>query len=273
MQGANFAIEKSAIQAAPQKAQDRSVVNMEWGFEGDADAEEAAEEATPAASEGEDGARRSRRRRRRGRREDRPEQRSEHRHEQRSQSERHERGSNGNASEPIDAEDVAQPGDDLDQGAELPAGLGEQPSLGRGGEDDNGERRGRRRRRGRRGGRRGRERDDPRESGSDETAAHEGNGAVAPAGEGPESFDPPAQAAASEPHERQYETASAGESREQAWRAPEPERGAAPDTEPADREPAPSATVREIQSVAVETTPDDPTRPARKGWWQRKLLG
>jgi hypothetical protein len=31
--------------------------------------------------------------------------------------------------------------------------------------------------------------------------------------------------------------------------------------------------VREIQSVAVETTPDDPTRPARKGWWQRKLLG
>jgi ribonuclease E len=40
MQGANFAIEKSAVQAAaPQKTQDRSVVNMEWGFEGDGDGE------------------------------------------------------------------------------------------------------------------------------------------------------------------------------------------------------------------------------------------
>src|SRR6476646_6634040 len=58
MQGANFAIEKSAIQAAPQKTQDGSVVNMEWGVEGEDGAEEAADEVAPAASregEGEDG--------------------------------------------------------------------------------------------------------------------------------------------------------------------------------------------------------------------------
>src|SRR6476661_4955778 len=34
MQGANFAIEKSAAQPMPQKVPERAVVNMEWGFEG-----------------------------------------------------------------------------------------------------------------------------------------------------------------------------------------------------------------------------------------------
>jgi ribonuclease E len=273
MQGANFAIEKSAVQAAaPQKGHERSVVNMEWGFEGDAEAEEAAEETRPASHEGEDGGRRPRRRRRRGRRDDRPE-RSEHRHEHRSQSGRREAGGNGNAIEEIDTED-AQPADDLAASADMPAGLGEQPSLGREGEgeDDNGDRRGRRRRRGRRGGRRGRDREGARESGGDEIAAHDGNGADASAGEVPETFEPAAESAVTEQHERHYETTDAGQNREQAWHAPEPGRGPASESGPADREPEPS-TAREAPSVTEEAPPDDPARPARKGWWQRKLLG
>jgi hypothetical protein len=27
------------------------------------------------------------------------------------------------------------------------------------------------------------------------------------------------------------------------------------------------------EELTVEAAPEDPTRPARKGWWQRKLLG
>jgi len=273
MQGANFAIEKSAIQAAPQKTQDRSVVNMEWGFEGEAGAEEAADEVAPAASgEGEDGARRSRRRRRRGKRDDRPEHRSEHRHEHRSHADRPERGTNGNATEDADHEDVAPATDDLNEASELPAGLGDQPQVARS-EDDTGEKRGRRRRRGRRGGRRGRDRDGARESGGDEVAAHDGNGAELSAYEEPVPFDPPAEPAPSERHEtereKEYETASAGQVREQTWQAPEAERSPAPEPKPVERGPAPIARAEPI----AESAPEDPTRPARKGWWQRKLLG
>jgi ribonuclease E len=270
MQGANFAIEKSAVQAAaPQKGQDRSsVVNMEWGFEGEAETEEAAEEARPASSEGEDG-RRSRRRRRRGRREDRP----EHRHERRARSEHAEAHAEGNGSDDADVEDAAPQSDDLHEASDQPAGLGEQPSLGRG-EDENGERRGRRRRRGRRGGRRGRERDGVREAGGEEMAGREGNGSAASAGEEAEAFDPHEEPHAEpvmgeQQHERQYETAAAEQGREQAWQAPETEHRPAPATESAEREPAPS---RDNVSAVVEA-PEDPSRPARKGWWQRKLLG
>ncbi len=67
MQGANFAIEKSATQALPQKGADRSAaVNMEWGFEGQESEGEMAEEAD-APVDRETDARRPRRRRRRGR--------------------------------------------------------------------------------------------------------------------------------------------------------------------------------------------------------------
>jgi ribonuclease E len=280
MQGANFAIEKSAVQAAaPQKGQDRSsVVNMEWGFEGDAEAEDAVEEARPASSdrdregEGEDGSgRRSRRRRRRGgRRDDRHEQRHEPRQERHGRSEHH--NGDGNGADVRDVEDVAHQPDDLQEEASDLPGMGEQPSLGRG-EDENGERRGRRRRRGRRGGRRGRERDGAREGGAEEAEAHEGNGAEHPAGDAPETFEPHVEPAMTEPKpEREYETVSAEPVREQAWQAPETEHRPAPASEPAEREPAPSAT-REKVAVAVEEAPEDPNRPVRKGWWQRKLLG
>ncbi len=73
MQGANFAIERSAVQApAPQRAAERAVVNMESGFErqeGEEDVREDTEEATERGDG--DGGRRPRRRRRRGRRDER----------------------------------------------------------------------------------------------------------------------------------------------------------------------------------------------------------
>src|SRR4029453_10761037 len=69
MQGANFAIERSAVQLAPQRTVERAVVNMESGFEAQEGEEEpVAEEAAEAPAERDDGSRRSRRRRRRGRR-------------------------------------------------------------------------------------------------------------------------------------------------------------------------------------------------------------
>ena len=151
-------------------------------------------------------------------------------------------------------EDAAQAaGDDLEEATEQPAGLGEQPSLTRGSEDESAERRGRRRRRGRRGGRRGRDRDGTREGG-EETAPHEGNGAEVPTGEAAAEFEPHPEPAMTERHERQYETASAEQGREQAWQAPETEHRPAPASEPAEREqrePAPSA-AREEVSVIVE---------------------
>ena len=79
MQGANFAIERSAVQPAPQRTVERAVVNMESGFEGQEGEEEpVAEEAAEAPAERDDGGRRSRRRRRRGRRDDRPDDRPPH---------------------------------------------------------------------------------------------------------------------------------------------------------------------------------------------------
>ena len=73
MQGANFAIEKSAAPAAPPKAAERpAAVNMEWGFEGQ-EGEEAhgeLEEAGGPRPKARPTVRRPRRRRRRGRRDD-----------------------------------------------------------------------------------------------------------------------------------------------------------------------------------------------------------
>ena len=57
MQGANFAIERSAAQAAPQRAAERAVVNMELGFEG-----QEGEEDVRRGSRGGDRARARRRR-------------------------------------------------------------------------------------------------------------------------------------------------------------------------------------------------------------------
>src|SRR5262249_8853778 len=78
MQGANFAIERSAAPVT-QRAVERTAVNMESGFERQAGEEDVVEDAEPPP-ERDGGGRRSRRRRRRGRgRDERYEERSSHR--------------------------------------------------------------------------------------------------------------------------------------------------------------------------------------------------
>ena len=75
MQGANFAIERSAVQPAPQRTAERAVVNMESGFDSQEGMTRTLGEEAEAPVEREGGGRRPRRRRRRGRREDRPDDR------------------------------------------------------------------------------------------------------------------------------------------------------------------------------------------------------
>ena len=152
---------------------------------------------------------------------------------------------------------------------------------------------GRRRRRGRRGGRRGRDRDDgPREHGDDEhgdeVAAHEGeagNGArrapmPTPTTSRPRSGTPhaaaehapsePASRARAEPRARRR----APRPRRAAWQAPaerrsEAERRARPSPQPR-AGAAPTAASRSTRTPS--RAQEEPSRPRRKGWWQRKLL-
>jgi ribonuclease E len=300
MQGANFAIERAAARPAPQRQPDRSgnVVNMEWGFEGQESEEEAAEEAAAPASEPaeRESGRRGRRRRRRGRREDRAEDRHEHRERQAGNGEQAETASDdaAYATDPHGAEDLDEP-----------AGLGEQPSVGRD-EDGREERRGRRRRRGRRGGRRGRDRDGAPREGGDDLAVEGGtglNGAEPGAahvhadGDADQAaHDAPARPAEAAPEERsdrwqEPRYAAPAERAEPVTRAPEQpsqERGSRAEDvsrtagraeEPAAPTPASSpAPEREREPVhAAEYAPepprDEPQQPARKGWWQRRFSG
>jgi ribonuclease E len=317
MQGANFAIEKSAAPAAPPKAADRpAAVNMEWGFDGQESEDAVGEldgQETQTESEVEE--RRPRRRRRRGRRDDKG--------EQGAREEPAGFASNGEeiAEQELRREEEALDGPQQASG-DIP-GLGEQPPLP-GGEDERDDRRGRRRRRGRRGGRRGRDRDP---AGQDEVAADAGgNGAndatlesdapeaepvmaakgrPVPAAEGPaasEGGEAPdareiasasdarpeqpeprplaaAGAAVSEPHQESGGAASgveprrassetgpatyeAGSTRYLEPDAPAPHAQSAPAGDPSPPEPA-----------HADPAPDDATRPARKGWWQRRLSG
>jgi ribonuclease E len=189
------------------------------------------------------------------------------------------------------AEDAAyaaepQPLDDAVEPADAPPGLGEQPSGERGRED----RPGRRRRRGRRGGRRGRDRDDaPREPG-DDVAANEteaASGVEAPEDTHAENEHEPAEytpehvrpAATDDlPAEPRYEAPERDPAPERSWHAPDRSGGegrtprraeeAAPpvDSPPPAREPEPV----HAEPIA-EAAQDDPSRPARKGWWQRRF--
>jgi ribonuclease E len=206
MQGANFAIERSAVQLAPQRTVERAVVNMESGFEGqEGDEEPVAEEAAEAPAERDDGGRRSRRRRRRGRRDDRPDDRAPYRG-----GERAEFAGNGEADEMrpehADANREPQPRHDLAEPLDEPAGTGEQPSIAHGDSDregGRGDQRDRpRRRRGRRGGRRGRDRDEAPRDQTDELGARpaeeSGNGAGAHEDREPQP-QAPAETATAEP--------------------------------------------------------------------------
>jgi ribonuclease E len=267
-------------------------------FDGlDGEEEEALEEAG-APAEREEGGRRSRRRRRRGRRDDRAEDRPPHR----MGAERARFAHNGEAEEggaPDDAAAVGepQPQDDLRGEIDEPPGTGEQPAIAR--SDEEGEERKPRRRRGRRGGRR-RDREGRPAEYRDDAAAPEadvGNGTAAPEaahvaeavaearepqedrpGESPAQVPPGPEdraqpvavgAAAPEPATPSWQPASdrlgnGGEP--QAPRHAEPP-APAEDT-PARREPEPAHA-----EPAAEPAPGEPSRPARKGWWQRRFSG
>jgi ribonuclease E len=304
MQGANFAIEKSAAPAASPKAAERSsAVNMEWAFESEAEEEAAdsgqgAEEAE-AHGETEADERRPRRRRRRGRREDRGERRGEPVRSADDGNGHGEVHAEGGLIGQAHGEGSYEQGDPGDQGAEATAeipGLGEQPQAPL----DEDERRGRRRRRGRRGGRRGRDRGEADHDGegapSADAGAHADMAETADVGVTIADTGAPEEAEAAEPAiERSVTEPAEGPWPEpQAERAPEPVEAASggePETkaQPA-AEPAPPAVVEPTRgpeppppaveapaadtarAVAVEPdpVPSDPLKPARKGWWQRR---
>lgn len=286
--GANFTIEKGAAPALPQRrVEQRNVVNMDWGFEGEGAGELGGEEPTQArgSEEGGDGTRRKRRRRRSGRRGDRPDA------DLPEAGERTARSGNGSALENARHDEVTQNGEPF--GIEASEGEGEE------GEKPTAQRS---RRRGRRGGRRGRERqtkahtdeatpgmgDQPdiahgsREQPEEDAVAPvadvqsaEGNGEphhnlsesrVREIGASPISKAVPAGTEPSRVGE-EMNSGEGGESeakpRKRARRAassskPRLERIVVGKAEANDAEPSDGA-------------PKEASAPARKGWWQRRL--
>jgi ribonuclease E len=252
---------------------------MAWGFEGQESGEEAPfEEAEPQADESEGQGRRSRRRRRRGRRDDRGDQRG------RAEPARLAANGNGEESQPELAQEANERGEEEGQafgGSDIP-GVGEQPA-GAFGEEEREERRGRRRRRGRRGGRRGRDKDAQFQAEGED--AHAGNGSdTSPVHAVAEPYDAdevraPEHSTRPERVERpaepggpaQYSETGNGE---RGWsgggeghRSDAAVSGAA-----GEAEFAPEA----MGEPARSEEPDeehDPSRPPRRGWWQRRFPG
>jgi ribonuclease E len=196
-----------------------------------------------------------------------------------------------------DAEaDAHEPAETSHASAEDIPGVGEQPPVSS--DDDREDRRGRRRRRGRRGGRRGRDREASR---SEETAAHEGNGAAddalpveAAAEDAVDRHEPPQeQPADRQPPEPAMETASearpeprhealpepaGAEAADASWRestGPGSSTGAEPEMphRPEPHRAVPELSAREAVHVEPVQEDDDPSRPVRKGWWQRRFSG
>jgi ribonuclease E len=297
MQGANFAIEKSAAPVLPQRAAERSsAVNMEWGFESE-EVEEApgpvhgSEEAEAPAEGAADERRPPRKRRRRGRRDDGGDTRG--------------RGeparlANGDAGESAHAHSQSSQDENYgptefasDAAAEIP-GLGDQPPSPLGDEERE-DRRGRRRRRGRRGGRRGRDReaapldaDAAPDNGTHETLPEaveaEAAGPMDEPEHRPVTDEAAPEPAESPPQERQPEPeqpheaihAAAHAEPARGRRQPATESSPPPAVEPAaDAEPAPAAVAppepASAEPVRTEPEQSDPLKPARKGWWQRRV--
>jgi ribonuclease E len=311
--GANFTIEKGAAPSQPLRRAERSVVNMDWGFEGEPDGETEGQPAAPARNAAPGGGpeqqddeektgRRRRRRRRGGRRGDRAET----------------QGGNGDqAMEPVsfdNAEPGGEFGDESSESYEASEPAREQPGDGEGRP---------RRRRGRRGGRRGRER---QARTADEAGAPQGLGeqpdveaseqgakgdaeANTEAGanhNAPPAAEPVAAAPASRPEPEEAPTAEPADVQpppavvaEPTPDVAQPEAAAAPpdaEAEPvaeAAKEPTPKAETPPKRSRS-RTTPSEPklerivvgkeeaaapepeedtSAPARRGWWQRRLGG
>jgi ribonuclease E len=327
MQGANFAIEKSAAPVAAPRAADRpTAVNMEWGFEGQETDEQAGEDVREARSQPEgrapsaedegDGRRPRRRRRRGGRRDDWGDQRERPQQARFSPNGSDVQDTNG-AEHGHEQPPHDQDADAYADAGEGAPGMGEQPP-GPSATDEGEERRGRRRRRGRRGGRRGRDRNGhPRDEqladdGHDraghehDSQAHEGD-AGSPVQDAhahePAHHDRPFEedtrrdaARAPEPaaeahgaHEAVHAEAT-GETRRSPRRATHEGNGSSEQSRPAPVEPAPPAIPQpEVTHYSssqatssgtpqsslepVQPEPEEPARPARKGWWQRRLMG
>jgi ribonuclease E len=293
--GANFTIEKGTAPVLPQRRAERIAVNMEWGFEGEADEETDGKEAAalprevaPAAERAgdEQGQRRRRRRRRRGgsgggRRDERYDREgageSLHAADEHFESHGDESG----------AMDDGQPADGVDDVAEAAPADGEE------------RRGGRNRRRGRRGGRRGRERQARGAEASTGGAGSEPGGNEPPEGAAYASRAEPTYEAAGAPEtlagdERSQRSARGrGRTRENesepAVVAPEPRSEpvaraakAEPEAAPPKRSrPAAGASeprierivVGEASEVGAEAPRDEGAAPTRKGWWQRRLSG
>jgi ribonuclease E len=174
-------------------------------------------------------------------------------------------------------------------------GLGEQPSAPFG-DDERDERRGRRRRRGRRGGRRGREREGaspdadlvPSDEDAPEAMPETADAGARDATEKRESFaeqQPQAEPVAPRPEpqpERVFDMVHASgdaEAPEEVRRLssdPEPPPAPvepAPQTEPAAAAIEPPAPGPAHAEAVVQADPaeSDPLKPARKGWWQRRV--
>jgi ribonuclease E len=298
MQGANFAIERSAAPVT-QRVVERTAINMESGFERQEGEEDVVEDAEPPP-ERDGGGRRPRRRRRRGRgRDERDEERSsyrEHRGGERALSSGHSESDDagpetGQGDEPPELRPQVRE-EFAEQPVDIPAGMGEQPSLpygevarDDGRDEDREDRSGRRRRRGRRGGRRGRGRDQGPREGEEEhaepgaQASEAGNGASEPHAAAAHDADVAFEAPSAEAQSPAAPDASTEpDVREQAWpadadrfgREPEPPQQAAASSTAAspdagDPEPA--------HAQPSEPDGEDPSRPARKGWWQRRFSG
>jgi ribonuclease E len=305
LQGANFAIEKSARAAEPQRQPERSAVNMDWGFEGE-EAEEAVAAGDdnvrevhdePQSEEG-DGRRSSRRRRRRrGRRGDRPESElNGHHHASEADAGDDSAGPAPNGHDEHDDEPPVQAGssEESDTDQERAEGAREAGAAD--------ERRGRRsRRRGRRGGRRDREEttaegsedsaangvadhtdmgaDEPSSAAAEEVATPEPQPVVAdaqpdepaaPVAEAPRAPKPERKAVET-PAAREPEVASAAAESPVVVEAPKPVR--TPRPEPVSSEPVIERLVvrPEAGAVHADVAESEASQPARKGWWQRRF--
>jgi ribonuclease E len=310
LQGANFTVEKTHVRTEAPRRPERSVVNMDWGFEGDEEEAESAEDAgaenarfvdggeeeTDGGGQGEERGGR-RRRRRRGRRGGERQGRGEARGE----GARQDRGGNY-PDQPITLYGEPEGDAEFADSTTEDAGEDAERSPARAQDGSEGERGGRRRRRGRRGGRRGRGRDrEQAAAASGEDDANLQNGYpvrphvteefVDDFSSGPTiDFEPDLPAAdegarAKAGAEPPKTEAPPAEPAAEAAPAPAVEKLLEPATaettpeaksETRRRQGEPVASEPRIERVVV--TPDEaaPTskqaeQPARRGWWQRRL--
>jgi ribonuclease E len=306
MQGANFSIERTSRVEEPRRRTDRAAVSMDWGFEGEGE-EEAEAEAELAESEGEERRPRRRRRRRGGRRDERPGYEAA-RHARKSGGPESAEAANLDAGARQDTNGHPQSGGraEVDFGSDNgPDALEPGESIGRDREprEPREERRGRRgRRRGRRGGRSSHREDAQMQgNGSAEgadrgfdlhgaqpapdlaaehvTTAERAHGAqdtpksVEPdragrfvtggrAQAGEEAEDAMAKTDVEVQHELAVEPGALGE-------ATEPSRTTR--SVPVASEPVLERVVVRPDAAADEGVQRDVSRPARRGWWQRKF--